>query len=217
MANIFPKWMNRLPVVMGGGGAGLALFGTLGVAHFFSPAFTDVGYQPEQPIAYSHALHAGELGIDCRYCHVQVERSPVATVPSTQICMNCHALVKTESEQLALLRESHEAKEPIQWVRVHKVPEYAYFHHAVHLNASVGCSSCHGDVASMEEVRQVETLSMGWCLECHRNPAAHIRPRDQLTNTQWQPPAGGSADASGGATSDDAELKPSTDCTACHR
>ncbi|RMH20291.1 MAG: cytochrome C [Acidobacteria bacterium] len=216
MAQIFPEWSNKVPVIV------LAVvFGVLGpgatlaVWYYFSPEFTDVGYQPVQPIPYSHALHAGELELDCRYCHAQVERSAVASLPPTQVCMNCHKLVKQDSPKLEALRRSLARREPVPWVRIHNVPDYAYFNHAVHIKAGVGCSSCHGDVASMEVVAQAEPLSMAWCLDCHRNPEPHLRPPEEIYNTAWKP-AKDHAEVA-------AELRaahginPPEACTACHR
>ncbi len=151
----------------------------------WSPRYTDVGYQPEQPVPFSHALHAGNLGMDCRYCHNTVEQGPHAAIPPTSTCMNCHAQVQTESPRLETVRQSAETGEPIPWVRVHLLPDYAYFDHSVHLAAGVGCSSCHGRVDRMVEVRQAEPLSMRWCLDCHRDPEPNLRPHDQITNMDW--------------------------------
>jgi hypothetical protein len=162
------------------------LLAIAGVWYFGSPAYTDVGYQPQQPVPYSHKMHVDSLGLDCRYCHNLVEVSPHANVPPTQTCMNCHSVVKADSEKLKKVNESWTSRKPIEWVRVHKLPDFAYFDHAAHLHAGIGCSSCHGDIAQMEVVTLAEPLSMGWCLDCHRNPAPHIRPRDKLTNTAWQ-------------------------------
>ncbi len=188
MAEIFPRWMNRLPryLVTGGSvGAGLAVFVA---AYAFSPAYTDVGYMPRQPIPFSHRLHAGELSVDCRYCHTSVEVSPSASLPPSRTCMNCHGLVARDKETLAPLRESVETGEPLRWIRVHRLPDYAYFDHSVHIAVSLDCADCHGEVAAMEEVRQVEPLSMRWCLDCHRDPPETAAVR-----------------------------KGPTDCTACHR
>ena len=215
MAQIFPEKANRVPlllvaaVVVGGGLATLAAW------YYFSPEYTDVGYMPEQPVAYSHALHVGELGLDCRYCHSQVERSPVASVPPTQVCMNCHSLVGRDLATLEPIRRSASTGEPMRWVRIHDLPEYAYFDHSRHIKAGVGCSSCHGDVASMEVVRQVEPLSMAWCLECHRDPAPHLRPFDQITNTAWTPPE--DQRERGTAFLEERGIAPPTACTGCHR
>ena len=185
------------------------------VWYYFSPEYTDVGYMPEQPVPYSHALHVGELGLDCRYCHSQVERSPVASVPPTQVCMNCHSLVGRDLASLEPVRQSASTGEPMRWVRIHDLPEYSYFDHSRHVKAGVGCSSCHGDVAAMEVVRQVEPLSMGWCLECHRDPAPHLRPFDQLTNTAWQPPE--DQRERGAAFMEERGIAPPVACTGCHR
>ncbi|MDT8325330.1 MAG: cytochrome c3 family protein, partial [Bacteroidota bacterium] len=188
MAQIFPEWTNRLPgrIILSGGV--LVILAVAGIWYYWSPWYTDVGYQPVQPIPYSHAFHVGELGMDCRYCHTGVEVSPVAMVPPTQTCMNCHAMVKTESPALAPLRESWETGTPLRWVRVHKVPDYAYFDHSAHVRVGVGCESCHGNVAEMEEVFLDQPLSMGWCLECHRNPDPHLRPVEDITVMGWTPP-----------------------------
>ena len=215
MAQIFPKWVNQAPLMLIAGGGVSALFAVAFVWYFFSPRYTDVGYQPHQPVPYSHALHVGELGMDCRYCHAQVQKAAVASVPPTSVCMNCHTIVKRDSELLAPVLASASSDRPMRWVRVHKVPEYAYFAHNVHVNAGVGCSSCHGDIASMEEVRQVEPLSMGWCLDCHRNPAPHIREMDEITDTKWIPPL--DQDEAGPRLILERGLNPPTDCSACHR
>lgn len=216
MAHIFPRWVNRVPVALL-----VAIFGVLGplgtliVWYYFSPEFTDVGYQPAQPIEYSHALHVGELAIDCRYCHAQVERSAVATVPPSKVCMNCHSLVKRDSPMLAVLRDSIENGRPIRWVRIHNVPDYAFFDHSIHVRAGVGCQSCHGEIHTMEVVAQEEPLSMAWCLDCHRDPEPHLRPRDQITNMQWRPADDHATLAA--QWRDERGLAPPEDCTACHR
>ncbi len=134
----------------------------------------DVGYRPEQPVPFSHKLHAGNLQISCQYCHAGVEVSGHSPVPTTQTCMNCHTIVLPESPQLAKVRESYEKGEPIEWVRIHKVPDYAHFPHARHIRAQIDCQSCHGPVEQMGVVSQYKPLTMGWCLECHRNPEANI-------------------------------------------
>ncbi|MDX1439373.1 MAG: cytochrome c3 family protein, partial [Rubricoccaceae bacterium] len=175
MPQLFPRKANALPglsllLVLGGG-----LVVTLAIWYWFSPRFTDVGYQPEQPVPYSHALHAGQLGMDCRYCHNLVETSEHANVPSTQTCMNCHSQIRTESLKLLPVRESWATGNPIPWVNVHFLPDYVQFSHAVHINVGVGCESCHGRVDQMEVVSLEEPLSMGWCLDCHRNPAEELR------------------------------------------
>ncbi len=192
---------------------GLLLVGA--VWYYGSPEYTDVGYRPQQPVAYSHKLHVGELGLDCRYCHATVETSAVATIPPTKVCMNCHNVIKRESELLAPVRESSSAGRPLHWVRVHNLPDYAYFHHAMHVRAGVGCASCHGLINEMEEVAQVEPLSMSWCLDCHRNPAPHLRPAEEVTNMDWFPPANQAELAR--QIIEAKNLAPPVDCSGCHR
>lgn len=215
MAQIFPERANRVPLYLLGGVAVVALILPAFIWYFFSPEFTDVGYQPEQPVPYSHALHVGELNLDCRYCHAGVEVAAAASVPPTQVCMNCHNLVLRDSEKLAPIRDSLASGEPMRWKRIHKMPEYAYFDHSVHIGAGVGCSSCHGDVAAMEEVHQVEPLSMAWCLSCHREPDLHLRPADEIYNTKWQPPEDQMAFAA--QVREQRTIAPPEDCSACHR
>lgn len=212
---IFPSWTNNLKELLGALGAGGGLYATVLIWVGFSPQATDVGYQPHQPIPYSHALHAGELGIDCRYCHNTVESTTHAAVPPTATCMNCHDKIQTTSDKLAPLRDAHAKKMPVAWKRVHDLPDYVYFNHSRHVNSGVSCVSCHGRVDQMEEVKQAEPLSMGWCLDCHRDPAPNIRPKDQVTNLAWKP--SGDARAEGEKLVKEYGLKPSTDCSTCHR
>jgi hypothetical protein len=194
------------------------LYFAIVVAYGFSPQATDVGYMPEQPIPFSHKVHAGELGIDCRYCHNTVEETQHAAIPPTQTCMNCHAQIHPESTKLQPLFESYETGMPIEWVRVHDLPQYSYFDHSAHVTRGVSCVECHGRVDTMEVVYQHETLSMGWCLECHRNPDPRVRNPDLVTQLEW------------GIDMSDAEkiansinwreinnLNPSQDCSTCHR
>jgi hypothetical protein len=209
---LFPRSLNYVPLLVALaamlGGAGL----TFAIWYYGSPWNTQVGYAPVQPVAYSHKLHAGELGIDCRYCHANIERSQEAMIPPTQTCMGCHAVIKTDSIRLKPVRESWTSDKPLEWVRIHKLPEHAYFDHSVHLAVGVGCTSCHGRIDQMEVVRQDQPLSMSWCLDCHRDPGKHVRPKDQITNMSWEP------------SKDEAELtlaaaqvNPPTHCSGCHR
>ena len=218
---VFPPWVDKfikglaLIAVIGGG------YVSMLVAFGASPKTTDVGYMPEQPIPYSHALHVGQLGLDCRYCHTTVEDTARANVPSTNMCMNCHAQVLTESPLLAPLRKSAETGLPVPWVRVHDLPEFAYFDHSAHVSRGVGCESCHGRVDTMVEVQQVETLAMAWCLDCHRNPEVHLRPPEFATAMGWQPPQvlDGTMDrfTYGKQFAERHAINPPTDCSTCHR
>ena len=215
MAQVFPKWTNRLPLALAAGLPLLAAIVVLLFWYYGSPRYIEVGYRPAQPVAYSHKLHAGDLDIDCRYCHTGVEVSRYATVPPTQTCMNCHKLIGTENQKLLPVRESWSTGEPIEWVRIHKMPDYAYFDHAAHVNKGVGCYSCHGNVAQMEVVSQVEPLSMGWCLSCHRNPDRHLRPLDKVTDMNWTPPTDQLEYAK--RVKEERNINPPEDCSACHR
>lgn len=210
----FPRWTNSIrPLATVALLGGMVYFVVL-VAYFFAPETTNVGYAPEQPIEYSHALHAGELGIDCRYCHTGVETGPVAGIPPTETCMNCHRRLNVESEKTALLHESAETGAAIAWQRVHDLPDFVFFRHSSHLKAGVGCVSCHGRVDEMEVVEQVETLSMSWCLDCHRDPDPHLRPREHLTELAWTTDDPRSL---GRELRDHANINPSESCSTCHR
>lgn len=197
VANLFPKWMNALPTavaLMGGVGfMGVAL----GYWHYFTPDYWRVGYEPDQPVDYNHQLHAGKLGMDCRYCHTHVEEAKHSNVPDTSTCMNCHTGVgetaylnnklwtsHKENPNLVTLRQAYASGEPIEWRRIHKVPDYAHFNHAVHVKAGVSCYSCHGRIDQQEVVRQVHGMGMGFCLECHRNPEKNLVAHDDKSSTQ---------------------------------
>jgi len=215
MAQILPPWINRLPLVAAVGGL-VATVGAVGfVWYYFSPKFTDAGYRPVQPVPYSHKLHVGDLGLDCRYCHASVEVSPVANVPPTSACMNCHRLVKRDSPLLEPIRESASSGRPMRWVRVHKLPDYAYFEHRSHIAAAIGCVSCHGRIDEMDVVKQVQPLSMSWCLDCHRNPGPNRRPVSEVTNMKWAPPKDASALAA--KLQQERPVHPPIECSGCHR
>ncbi|MEX2386287.1 MAG: cytochrome c3 family protein, partial [Phycisphaeraceae bacterium] len=173
---VFPRWVNYLlpVIVLGGIGGGLYLPVLVGFG--FSADTLVVGYAPEQPVPFSHAIHAGELGMDCRYCHTTVEETDFAAIPPTQTCINCHAPgdeaagIKKQSASLQPVHESHETGQPIEWTMVHTMPDYVYFDHSAHVNRGVSCVECHGRVDTMDVVYRAESMSMSWCLECHRAP-----------------------------------------------
>ena len=187
MPLLFPKTIDK-QVRIGGALFALALVGGIGAYAYFShPDFLDTGYTPHQPVPYSHKLHAGTLGMDCTYCHTTVTKSSYAAIPTTQTCMNCHHKVRTQSPRLQPVRESFDSGRPIPWVKVHQLPDYVYFNHQAHVTAGVSCVSCHGRIDQMIEVKQVKSLSMAWCLDCHRNPAPNVRPVELVTKLDWQP------------------------------
>jgi hypothetical protein len=216
MSQIFPKKANALPLLSLGGALVGGILLIFLVWYYFSPEFTVVGYQPEQPVPYSHQLHAGQLGMDCRYCHNWVENSKHANVPPTQTCMNCHNQIKTQSPKLVKVRESWAKDQPIEWVKVHHLPDYAHFSHAAHVNKGVGCETCHGRVDKMGEagVYQTEPLSMGWCLECHRQPELYLRPNEEVTTMGYVQPAN-FVDRNLERIRKQG-IQPPTNCSACH-
>jgi hypothetical protein len=147
-----------------------------------------VGVPVPQPVDFSHNLHAGSLGLDCRYCHSTVETSSFATIPSTETCMTCHSQVRVGAPQLAAVQESWDSERPIAWNRVHDMPEFVYFDHSIHVNKGVGCSTCHGAVDQMAGMWKNEPMTMGWCLECHRAPERFLRPRSEVFNMDYVRP-----------------------------
>jgi len=217
MAAFFPKVVDkyvRIGSIVG------VVAGVLGIAAFAwitSPSVLKVGYQPVQPVPYSHKLHAGNMGMDCYYCHYTVYKAAYAAIPPTQVCMNCHARVQTQSPLLEKIRESYATGEPVQWVRVHKLADYVYFNHSAHVNAGVSCVSCHGRVDQMAEVRHAKPLNMDWCLDCHRNPAPNLRPVKYVTKLDWTPPNGESATEIGRRIVAEKHIDPPVNCSGCHR
>lgn len=218
MSKLFPPSANRLPLQIIIYLFVLAGIVTAATTYYATPKYTRVGYAPVQPVPFNHALHAGQLGMDCRYCHSAVEKSGHANVPTAQTCMNCHSAVKTTSPLLAPVRASYESGDPIEWVKVHEAPDYVYFNHAVHVNRGISCVDCHGRVDQMEVVTHTEPLSMAFCLDCHRNPEQFIRPVDQVTNLGWTHPGGTAAQVEQGVKFvHDWNVNPPQSCSGCHR
>jgi hypothetical protein len=213
---LFPKWANRAPLYVLAGLTVLLVGGATAFIYVISPYSTQVGYAPHQPVPYSHKLHAGDLGMDCRYCHVGVFAGPAAVVPPTETCMNCHAVIRKDSEKLRPVRESYATGGPVEWIRIHRVPDFAYFNHSVHVNAGVGCETCHGRIDQMEVVAQAKPLNMAWCLDCHRAPEKYLRPVDQVTTMGYVPP-GGDQLAHGLALKEAGGIAPTQNCSGCHR
>lgn len=190
MSTIFPKWTNKLPTMMAGGLAGGATLVVAIMWYYFTPKYWAVGYQPTQPGGgFNHQIHAGTLGLDCRYCHSRVEESAEANIPPVETCIGCHADGRlTQFNNAAhksatdFIRAAYAADEPIAWRRIHKLPDFVRnFPHNAHINAGVSCISCHGNIARMPVVYQHEPLSMSWCLDCHRAPEQHLVPKDMVT------------------------------------
>lgn len=196
-----------------------ALVGGLGLllAWPYTAHVTRQDIAVEQPIQFSHEHHVGGLGLDCRYCHGAVEQSRFAGLPPTHTCMTCHSQIWTNAGMLAPLRRSLAEGVPIRWRRVHDLPDYVYFDHSVHVANGVGCSTCHGPVDRMPQVRQVAPLTMGWCLDCHRDPAPHLRPRSAVFDMRWQAPP--DQHERGRQLIRDYLIRTEhlTDCSTCHR
>ena len=177
---------------------------------------TGVDLVRRQPVPFSHKHHVGGDGIDCRYCHTTVETSANAGFPSTGICMTCHSEIWTNAPVLAPLRRSAATGQPLQWVRVNTLPDYVFFDHSIHIAKGVGCTTCHGPIGKMPLTRKAKSLTMSWCLDCHRNPAPHLRPPDEVFNPDWHR---GKKTPSGATLMATYHIHPQnlTDCSVCHR
>jgi hypothetical protein len=176
---------------------------------------TQAGVAREQPVPFSHKHHAGELGIDCRYCHTSVETSWNAGFPPTQTCMNCHSQIWALSPVLEPVRSSWRTGESIQWTKVYDLPDFVYFNHSIHVAKGIGCVSCHGRVDRMNLTWQQPSLHMEWCLGCHRNPVPNVRPRSEVFNMEWQPPA--DQPNLGEELMTAHKIHARDDCSVCHR
>jgi hypothetical protein len=223
MSAIFPKWTNRLPrmILIGAVLVGTAL--VAGAWYYLTPKYSRVGYQPIQPVAFSHATHSGQLGIDCRYCHSAVDKSWYSNIPGGSTCMNCHNQVLKDDPRLALVRESAASGKPIPWVQIHRTPDFVYFNHSVHVNRGISCVECHGKINEMEEVYHYQPLSMTFCLDCHRDPARKLRPLDKITDLNWKAPGSTSEESAenqrkqGEKFMHDWRVEKLQNCSACHR
>ncbi len=189
-----------------------------GVALFFRSSYvTQAGVVREQPVPFSHEHHVRGLGIDCRYCHTSVEDSAFAGLPATQICMQCHTQIWSDSPLLAPVRDSFRTGEPIRWTRVHDLPDFVYFDHGIHVNKGVGCETCHGPVGRMPLMWREKALHMDWCLECHRQPERFIRPREKVFEMGWQPPSDQIALGRELVEEYHIQVEQLADCSICHR
>jgi hypothetical protein len=162
-------------------------------------------------------VHAGQLGLDCRYCHTGVEKSWFSNIPAASTCMNCHTQVLKDDPRLALVRESAATGKPIAWIQIHKVPDFAYFNHSVHVNRGISCVECHGRVDQMDEVYHAKPFSMGFCLECHRHPELKLRPEDKITDLAWQPKSEAAQLEFGKKAMKEWKVESLQTCSTCHR
>jgi len=201
--------------------AALVFIGALGTVVgviSWSGYITGQGVVVDQPVQFSHAHHVGSMGIDCRYCHTTVEESAFANIPPTKTCMNCHSQIWTNAPILEPVRASFRENRPLEWNRVHDLPDFVYFNHSIHIAKGVGCATCHGQVDRMPLMLQQNSLQMRWCLECHRNPEKFIRPRDQVFNMAYERPA--DDPGLGDRLKKEykiADARQLTSCSTCHR
>ena len=217
MSDIFPKWTNKLPrqIIIGALLMGTAVVS--GVTYYFTPKYTRVGYQPIQPVAFPHSVHVKQLGLDCRYCHNAVEKSWYSNIPATSVCMNCHTQVLKDDPRLAVVRDSAATGKPIEWVQIHKMPDYVYFNHSVHVNRGVSCVECHGQINDMDEVYHAKPLSMTYCLDCHRDPVMRLRPLAKITDLDWKAPDEAAQLKLGQDIMHDWKSQSLQNCSTCHR
>jgi len=218
MAQIFPRsanWASKASILA----VLLVVASVLGVLlninriHFVN----QVNVPLDQPVPFSHKHHVLGLGLDCRYCHTTVEKGAFAGIPPTETCMTCHSQLYTEAPLLEPVRASYRDNTPIEWNRVHDLPDFVYFNHSIHLSKGIGCQTCHGQVDQMPLMWKVNSLNMEWCIECHKNPDQFIRPRDQVFNMNYQPPSDQESFGKQLVAEYEVETRQLTNCSICHR
>jgi hypothetical protein len=195
--------------------AAAVMAGTWGV--WWSPYMTRADTPLDQPVPFSHKHHVGGLGIDCRYCHVSVETSAFAGIPPTETCMTCHSQVWTEAPVLAPVRESWIEQAPLEWNRVHKVPDFVFFNHGIHIQKGIGCATCHGAVDEMPLMSKEHSFYMKWCLECHQDPARYVRPKEEVFNMKYEAPANQAELGKKLVEEYHIQTQQLRDCSMCHR
>lgn len=205
----------RLFLIGGLSLAGGSIVAAVGLAH--SAYMTETDIRPHQPVPFSHRHHAGELGIDCRYCHGNVEAGPQAGLPPTETCMTCHSQIWTNASMLEPVRKSFADNTPIPWTRVAKLPDYVFFRHDIHIAKGVGCESCHGRIDQMALTYRAKAFTMQFCIDCHRDPAPHLRPEDHITDMAWTPPADARKEGETIAAHEGIRFGELTHCYVCHR
>jgi hypothetical protein len=215
MPQIFHPSMNTIArVTIFGAAFIVAALTVVALVIVRSPYVTEAGVVREQPVAFSHKHHVGDVGIDCRYCHTSVEHSSFAGVPATKICMNCHSQLFADSAMLEPVRDSFRTNKPLEWTRVHDLPDFVYFDHGIHIHKGVACTTCHGPVNEMPLMWREHTLHMQWCLDCHRQPEKFVGPREAVFQTGHEATP---AAASGAELVAAYRIASRTDCYTCHR
>ena len=216
MAQLFHRRANSIAKVSIFGGLILAACLLIGAYTADRGGYTtDVGAAKDQPVPFSHKHHVTDDGIDCRYCHTSVESSSYAGLPATEICMSCHSQIWSDATLLEPVRQSFRTGQSLGWTRIHDLPEFVYFNHSIHINKGIGCATCHGRVDQMPLTYKVNTLNMNWCVECHRDPAKYVRPREQVFNMAYVPPA--NQEEFGRQLVKEYKIQSLTDCWTCHR
>ncbi len=218
MAQIFPEsanWASKASIL-----AGLLLAASvLGVLlninriHYVNR----VNIALDQPVPFSHKHHVTGLGIDCRYCHTSVENGAFAGIPPTETCMTCHSQIWTEAPNLEPVRASWRENKPIEWNRVHDLPDFVYFNHSIHLAKGVGCQTCHGQVDQMPLMWKVNSLNMEWCIECHKNPEKFVRPKEQVFNMTYRAPSNQEEIGKQLVADYNIQTQQLLNCSVCHR
>ena len=224
MANIFPRGSNFLPIKIVVCLLVMSAAVSAGFWYYFTPKYTRVGYQPIQPVPFPHDVHVTQLGMNCVYCHAFVEVAAHSNSPTTQVCANCHNQVQRDNPKLQAFRESWQSGKPIEWVQIHKTPDYVYFNHSAHVNRGVSCVECHGKVNEMPIVYHAKPHSMAWCLDCHRHPENALRPVKFVTDLHWQAPTREGQSVAEAQRELGTRLKaewginpPDSNCGGCHR
>jgi len=209
VANVLARWSLAALLVFLGAGA------WAWTAFTRSDYLTRVNHAPAQPVPFSHQHHVGRIGIDCRYCHASVADSAFAGLPPTHTCMSCHSQLWRDAPMLDPVRRSLAAGVPLRWIRVYDLPDFVYFDHSVHVRQGIGCTTCHGPVGEMPLTRKVADLSMRWCLNCHAKPERYVRPREEVFNPDYTPPA--DQQALGARLVREYGIQRRIDCSTCHR
>lgn len=193
----------------------IGLAGWAAMAIDRSAMVTREGIIIEQPVPFSHDHHVGEAGIDCRYCHATVEESSFAGMPSTSTCMNCHSILFDDAEMLEPVRASQRTGEPLAWNRVYDLPDFVYFDHSIHVAKGIGCTTCHGEIDEMPLTVKAASLKMEWCLDCHRDPLEHVRPREAVFDVDWDPATLSQEERE--RLAEEYHLTSEMSCSVCHR
>lgn len=218
MAQVFPpgaNWLVKWSIL--GGISLVVLVTAVASGLYWSPVVTQVNVARQQPIPFSHHRHVAGNGIDCRYCHTTVETGAFAGIPATETCMTCHSQILSDAPLLEPARESWSSGEPMEWVRINDLPDFVYFNHSIHINKGIGCNECHGQVDEMRLTYKAESLRMGWCLQCHKQPEKFIRPREEVFNMQWEPPENQMELGAQLVEQYNVEVGQLLNCSICHR